>query len=97
MTGRQMEGDNRYRRKRARKARERGKLPSEEAATLGASKQRHHLPFDPHVRHSRHHLHEIETMREGKQRVIRQRRPEARPRSRRYERSEHPATRHEHL
>ena len=44
MSGKQMEGDNRERRKNAIEAREAGKNPSEEKVTLGASKQRHHLP-----------------------------------------------------
>ena len=34
-----VEGDNEQRRAEARKAREKGKLPSEEGVTLGASKQ----------------------------------------------------------
>jgi len=38
-----MEGDNRQRRKKARQARQRGKLPSELEVTTGASKQREHL------------------------------------------------------
>ena len=37
---RHMEGNEEQRRKAAREARERGNLPSEESATLGASKQR---------------------------------------------------------
>jgi hypothetical protein len=39
MGGKQMEGDNRERRKMAKEAREQGQKPSEVAATLGASKQ----------------------------------------------------------
>lgn len=39
----QMEGDNKARRKAARKAREAGDTPSEHGATSGASKQRHHM------------------------------------------------------
>ena len=40
MGGKQMEGDNRERRKMAKEAKEEGKKPSEVGATLGASKQR---------------------------------------------------------
>lgn len=40
MGGKQMEGDNRERRKMAKEAREAGKKPSEVGATLGASQQR---------------------------------------------------------
>lgn len=94
MPGRQMEGDNRQRRKKAREARKQGKLPSDVGATLGASKQRHHVSFDPHVPYGEKHEHEIATMREGKQKVIREKTPKPRPRSRR---PEHPMTRHKHL
>ena len=41
--GKQMEGDNEQRRKRAREAREEGSSASEEGVTLGASKQEHSL------------------------------------------------------
>ncbi|HEX2064220.1 MAG TPA: hypothetical protein VHE80_07335 [Acidimicrobiales bacterium] len=41
--GKQMEGDNRQRRQRAREAREDGSSASEEGVTLGASKQDHSL------------------------------------------------------
>lgn len=44
--GKQMEGDNRRRRKEARKAREEGDVPSERGATTGSSKQRTHLAGD---------------------------------------------------
>lgn len=40
MGGKQMEGDNRERRKRAKEARHEGERPSEGGATLGASQQR---------------------------------------------------------
>jgi hypothetical protein len=40
MGGKQMEGDNRERRKKAKEARDHGRMPSEDRATLGASKQR---------------------------------------------------------
>lgn len=43
MSGKQMEGDNRERRKNADQARQEGKAPSEVKVTQGASKQRHHL------------------------------------------------------
>lgn len=43
MSGKQMEGDNEQRRKRARLAREQGQTPSEAGVTLGASKQREHV------------------------------------------------------
>ena len=39
----QMEGDNKARRKAARKARQQGATASEEGITTGASKQRHHV------------------------------------------------------
>ena len=42
--GKQMEGDNKQRRKAAREAREEGGTPSAQGATTGASKQRHHMP-----------------------------------------------------
>ena len=42
--GKQMEGDNVERRKRAKEAREEGKDPSAEMVTLGASKQHATLP-----------------------------------------------------
>ena len=40
MAGREMEGDNTERRRRARDARQEGKSPSEREVTYGASKQR---------------------------------------------------------
>ena len=43
MSGKQMEGDNRERRRNAGEARQEGKAPSEVKVTPGASKQRHHL------------------------------------------------------
>ncbi|HEX6941250.1 MAG TPA: hypothetical protein VF158_17775 [Longimicrobiales bacterium] len=76
MAGRQMEGDNVQRRQKARTARKRGRLPSEEAVTTGASKQRHHLRDDVD------HVEKILTIRKGKQDVIGERTPEVRPRSR---------------
>lgn len=45
----EMEGDNRERRRRAKDARDAGTLPSAEGVTTGASKQRRHLDHDtPH-------------------------------------------------
>src|SRR6266516_4395847 len=44
--GKQMEGDNRQRRRRVRLARKLGKRPSELQATTGASKQREHEERD---------------------------------------------------
>lgn len=41
--GKQMEGDNRHRRQRARRARQEGSSASEAGTTLGASKQDYHL------------------------------------------------------
>lgn len=74
MSGKEMEGSNRQRRMKAREARERGRRASEQAATLGASKQRHHVPDDED------HGEKIETIREAKQKVIRENTPEERPR-----------------
>lgn len=76
MPGKKMEGDEDQRRKKAREARNKDKLPSEEGATLGSSKQRQHLPGDAD------HEEKIETIREGKHKVIRENTPEVRPRSR---------------
>jgi len=57
---RQVEGDNTERQKRAREARKRGKRPSEEGATLGASKQREES------KRSASHEERIEQPRSGK-------------------------------
>jgi hypothetical protein len=73
MSGKQMEGDNRERRKKAREARESDRLPSEEAATTGSSKQREHVQEDID------HRERIETIRKGKQDVIQQNTPEPKP------------------
>lgn len=59
--GKQMEGDNRQRRQRARGAREQGASASEEGVTLGASKQDHSLG-----RHDEH-TEKMETPGRGKQ------------------------------
>ena len=60
MPGKQMEGDNRERRKNAGEARQAGKAPSEEKVTQGASKQRHH------VRRSEDHEVRRDTPSQGK-------------------------------
>jgi hypothetical protein len=44
MSGKEMEGDNKQRRQRAREARGQGVSPSEAQVTTGASKSREHLP-----------------------------------------------------
>jgi hypothetical protein len=74
--GKQMEGDNRERRKRAKDAKREGKRPSELGTTLGASKQR------TEADESMTHQEKIDLMREGKHDVIRENTPEARPGSR---------------
>jgi hypothetical protein len=73
MGGKQMEGDNRERRKKAKEARDEGRLPSEDGATAGASKQREHVGDDVD------HREKIETIRKGKQDVIQQNTPEPKP------------------
>jgi hypothetical protein len=77
MSGREMEGDNRYRRKKAREARRAGESPSARNATFGASKQR------KHVDSQEDHATKLETIRAGKQKVIRENTPKPRPGSRR--------------
>jgi hypothetical protein len=72
MSGKQMEGDNRQRRKAAREARREGSSPSEKGATFGASQQRT-------KRDEKDHRDQIEKLREGKQRVIRENTPEPKP------------------
>jgi hypothetical protein len=76
MGGKQMEGDNRERRKLAKAAREEGKKASEVGATLGASKQRAEADDDMS------HQQRIDMIREGKHNVIAENTPEAKPRSR---------------
>ena len=46
MSGKKMEGNEQQRRRAAREARKRGNDPSAEGTTMGASKQRRHLPQD---------------------------------------------------
>jgi hypothetical protein len=74
--GKQMEGDNRERRNKAKQARDEGKKPSEVGATLGASKQRNEADD------SMTHQERLDLKREGKHDVIRENTPEARPGSR---------------
>lgn len=73
MVRKQMEGDNEERRNRAREARREGKAPSEVGRTLGASKQR------TEAKGNMTHQEKIDLKREGKQDIIRQNTPEARP------------------
>lgn len=75
MSGKKMEGNEEQKRQKAREANERGNAPSEESATSGASKQRKHLDGGTHGER-------IDTIREGKQEVIGENTPEARPGSR---------------
>jgi hypothetical protein len=74
--GKQMEGDNRERRKMAKEAREQGKKPSEIGATLGASKQRAEADDDAT------HQAKIDQQREGKHQTLTENTPEAKPGSR---------------
>jgi hypothetical protein len=72
MGGKQMEGDNRERREKAKEARDEGKDPSAEHVTTGGSKQREDMGEDGH-------LEKVENIREGKHDVIRENTPEPRP------------------
>jgi hypothetical protein len=72
MSGKQMEGDNRQRRRKGRDAKEQGRQASEEGATFGASKQRQKVDTDDHREKVLH-------IRKGKQRVIRENTPAPRP------------------
>lgn len=76
MSGKKMEGSEEQKRKAAREADEAGKQASEVGGTTGASKQRQ--------KSKRKHTHQekIDLKREGKQDVIREKTPEARPGSR---------------
>jgi hypothetical protein len=69
----QMEGDNKERRKLAKEARDRGKLPSEIGGTLGASKQR------AEASDGASHQNKIDLKRQGKQGTLTENSPEARP------------------
>lgn len=73
MGGKQMEGDNRERRKMAKEAREQGKSPSEIGATLGASKQRTEASADMS------HQERLDLKREGKTPSVAQNTPTAKP------------------
>jgi hypothetical protein len=73
MGGKQMEGDNRERRKKAKEARDEGKDPSAEHVTTGGSKQREHIGNEGE------HREKVENIREGKHDVIRENTPEPRP------------------
>jgi hypothetical protein len=76
MGGKQMEGNNEQRRAAAKEAREEGKKPSEVGATQGASQQR--ADADENMTHQQ----KLDLKREGKQDVISENTPEARPGSR---------------
>ena len=73
MSGKKMEGNEQQRRRAAREARKRGNDPSAESTTMGASKQRRHLPQDED------HREKIETIRKGKQPDISENVPDTRP------------------
>jgi hypothetical protein len=76
MGGKQMEGDDRERRKLAKDARDAGKRPSEVGATQGASQQ----PTE--AKPSLSHQEKLDLEREGKQEDLTENTPEARPGSR---------------
>ena len=71
MSGKKMEGDEQERRRKAREAKRHGHLPSADGATLGASKQRRHLPEDAD------HAEKLRAIHEGKQQSVHQ--PNPRP------------------
>lgn len=71
MGGKQMEGDNRERREKAKEAHREGKKPSEVGATLGASKQ--HTDADENMTHQQR----LDLKREGKQDILHGDRPES--------------------
>jgi hypothetical protein len=74
--GKQMEGDNRERRKAAKQARDEGLTASEVGASTGSSKER------TRAAEGMTHQEKLDLKREGKHKVIRQNTPEARPGSR---------------
>jgi hypothetical protein len=76
IVGKQMEGDNRERRQKAKQAHREGKTASEVGASQGASKQR------TRAEENMTHQEKIDLQREGKHHVIRENTPEARPGSR---------------
>ena len=63
--GKQMEGDNKQRRRAAREAREAGDTPSEHGFTTGASKQRTHLAGDGDQRERLTTIHRGEAKQAG--------------------------------
>lgn len=75
MSGKQMEGDNRQRREKAKEAREQGERPSEQSATLGASQQRKEAPANAT------HEEKLELKSEGKLASNRSNAPTPKPRS----------------
>ena len=76
MGGKQMEGNNEQRRAAAKDAREQGQDPSAVGATQGSTQQR------TEAKESESHQERLDLKREGKQDVISQNTPEARPGSR---------------
>ena len=76
MGGKKMEGNEQQKRDAAREAREAGAEPSAVGATTGASQQRTEASADAS------HQETLDLKREGKQDVIAQNSPEARPGSR---------------
>lgn len=73
----QVEGDSRERRKKARSARRQGKQPADERVTTGASKQHKHLA------HREDHDTKLASIGAGKQGgALQARRPRGRPRGR---------------
>lgn len=76
MVRKEMEGDNRERRRKARRARERGELPSAAGVTTGASKQRLKL------HEGEEHEEKLLAIRRGKQKMLRANTPVPKPRSR---------------
>jgi hypothetical protein len=79
----EMEGDNKERRRHAKQARAAGKAPSAVGATEGSSKQR------TKARRKLTHQQRIDLKREGKQDVIGENTPKARPGSRDRETPDH--------
>ena len=71
--GKESEGDNRQRRDQAEQARKDGKNPSDEAATLGSSKQRSKVDSEAS------HEERLETKNEGKQDSLTRSKNEPRP------------------
>ena len=72
----QMEGGNKQRRRAAKKARTAGKSPSKVGASQGASKQR------TKAKGKMTHQKKVDLKREGKQKMLTENTPEARPGSR---------------